>query len=33
VVASTATFIIADVLWRRHIINKFRRRRVVAVSG
>jgi hypothetical protein len=33
VVASTTTFVIADLLWRRHIINKFRRRRVVAVSG
>ncbi len=31
--ASAATFVIADVLWRRHIINKFRRRRVAAVSG
>lgn len=33
VVASAATFFIADLLWRRHIINKFRRRRVAAVSG
>jgi len=33
VLASAATFAIVDLLWRRRIINKFRRRRMVAVSG
>jgi len=31
VVASTLTFVIAHLLWRWHIVNKFRRRRRVVV--
>lgn len=31
-IAGAATFLIADLVWRWHIINKFRRRRVVAIS-
>ncbi len=33
VVASALTFIIADLLWRRRIISKFRRRRAATASG
>jgi uncharacterized protein (DUF2062 family) len=34
VIASTLTFVIAHLLWRWHIINKFRRRRrIVVCSG
>ncbi len=32
-VAGAVTFLIAGALWRWHIVHKFRRRRVVTVSG